>query len=67
MLMKLNILLPSLKEQQKIGSFFKELDDTVALHQLQLDLLKEQKKASYKRCSYRGYSSKAYEGQFCTL
>ncbi len=31
-------------EQQKIGSFFKELDDTIALHQRKLDLLKEQKK-----------------------
>lgn len=54
--MKLNILLPSLKEQQKIGLFFKELEDTVALHKRQLDLLKEQKKASYKRCSYRDYN-----------
>ena len=32
------------KEQQKIGSFFKQLDDTIALHQRKLDLLKEQKK-----------------------
>ncbi|MBO2706036.1 restriction endonuclease subunit S [Lactiplantibacillus plantarum] len=31
-------------EQQKIGSFFKQLDDTIALHQHKLDLLKEQKK-----------------------
>ncbi|MCE2205087.1 restriction endonuclease subunit S [Streptococcus thermophilus] len=31
-------------EQQKIGSFFKHLDDTIALHQRKLDLLKEQKK-----------------------
>ena len=28
----------------KIGSFFKHLDDTIALHQRKLDLLKEQKK-----------------------
>ncbi|MDT2758135.1 restriction endonuclease subunit S [Enterococcus asini] len=34
----------SLKEQQKIGEFFKSLDDTIALHQRKLDLLKEQKK-----------------------
>ena len=34
----------SLEEQQKIGSFFKQLDDTIALHQRKLDLLKEQKK-----------------------
>ncbi len=37
--------LPSIDEQQKIGSFFKQLDDTIALHQRKLDLLKEQKKA----------------------
>ena len=33
-----------LKEQQKIGTFFKQLDDTIALHQRKLDLLKETKK-----------------------
>lgn len=43
-MMKLNILLPTFVEQQKIGSFFKQLDDTIALHQRNLDLLKEQKK-----------------------
>ena len=32
------------KEQQKIGAFFKQLDDTIALHQRKLDLLKETKK-----------------------
>lgn len=31
-------------EQQKIGNFFKQLDDTIALHQRELDLLKETKK-----------------------
>ena len=35
---------PSQEEQQKIGSFFKQLDETIALHQRKLDLLKEQKK-----------------------
>ncbi len=35
---------PSQEEQQKIGSFFKHLDDTIALHQRKLDLLKEEKK-----------------------
>jgi type I restriction enzyme S subunit len=35
---------PSYEEQQKIGSFFKQLDDTIDLHQRKLDLLKEQKK-----------------------
>ena len=38
------ITIPNFEEQQKIGSFFKQLDDTIALHQRKLDLLKEQKK-----------------------
>ncbi|EOM65966.1 restriction endonuclease subunit S [Enterococcus faecium] len=37
-------LVPSQQEQQKIGTFFKQLDDTIALHQRKLDLLKETKK-----------------------
>ena len=40
----LNLELPKIEEQQKIGSFFKQLDNTIALHQRKLDLLKEQKK-----------------------
>ncbi|HCI0983331.1 restriction endonuclease subunit S [Enterococcus faecium] len=38
------ITIPDVKEQQKIGAFFKQLDDTIALHQRKLDLLKETKK-----------------------
>ena len=38
------IVLPNYKEQQKIGSFFKQLDNTITLHQRKIDLLKEQKK-----------------------
>lgn len=41
---KMSIMVPELSEQQKIGSFFKQLDDTIALHQRKLDLLKNQKK-----------------------
>ncbi|MDM7511171.1 restriction endonuclease subunit S [Lactococcus lactis] len=41
---KMSIMVPELSEQQKIGSFFKQLDDTIALHQRKLNLLKEQKK-----------------------
>ena len=41
---KMSIMVPELSEQQKIGNFFKELDNTIALHQRKLDLLKEQKK-----------------------
>ncbi|MBE6170179.1 MAG: restriction endonuclease subunit S [Enterococcus casseliflavus] len=34
---------PSIEEQQKIGTFFKQLDDTIALHQRELDLLRKTK------------------------
>ena len=45
MLTELKLSIPQNNlEQQKIGSFFKQLDDTIALHQRKLDLLKEQKK-----------------------
>ena len=47
------LLIPSLEEQHKIGSFFKHLDETIALHQRKLDLLKEQKKAFYKNVCFR--------------
>lgn len=43
-IVKQKLNLPSLEEQEKIGSFFKQLDETIALHQRKLDLLKEQKK-----------------------
>ncbi|MET1998668.1 restriction endonuclease subunit S [Enterococcus faecalis] len=36
---------PSYKEQQKIGTLFKQLDDTITLHQRKLEQLKELKKA----------------------
>ena len=39
-----DISIPSTIEQNKIGMFFEQLDDTIALHQRKLDLLKEQKK-----------------------
>ncbi|EME8221227.1 restriction endonuclease subunit S [Enterococcus faecium] len=35
---------PDKKEQEKIGSFFAQLDNTIAHHQRKLDLLKETKK-----------------------
>ena len=35
---------PTQQEQQKVGSFFQQLDNTITLHQRKLDLLKEQKK-----------------------
>ncbi|WP_376713312.1 restriction endonuclease subunit S [Enterococcus raffinosus] len=43
-LKQLNLLYPNFEEQSKIGSFFKQFDEAIALHQRKLDLLKEQKK-----------------------
>lgn len=40
---------PSYKEQKKIGTFFKQLDDTITLHQRKLDLLKQMKKGFLQR------------------
>ena len=42
---KMPILIPKFKEQQKIGSFFKQLDNTITLHQFKLDKLKSIKQA----------------------
>ncbi|EAC4734684.1 restriction endonuclease subunit S [Listeria monocytogenes] len=36
--------LPHVEEQRKIGTFFKQLDDTIALHQRKLEVLKLMKK-----------------------
>ena len=36
--------IPTVAEQEKITAFFTHLDETIALHQRKLDLLKEQKK-----------------------
>ena len=43
-ILETKITLPSPEEQAQLGTFFKQLDDTIALHQRKLDLLKEQKK-----------------------
>ena len=43
------LLFPNLDEQEKIGQFFKQLDNTIALHQRKLDLLKEQKKRLFTK------------------
>ncbi|EMQ4905336.1 restriction endonuclease subunit S [Listeria monocytogenes] len=45
-LLEKNINKPSSREeQQKIGGFFKQLDNTITLHQRKLDALKQMKKA----------------------
>ncbi|PEK51525.1 restriction endonuclease [Bacillus toyonensis] len=41
----INVVIPEVQEQIKIGKFFKQLDDTIVLHQRELDALKETKKA----------------------
>lgn len=43
------IEIPSLEEQTKIGSFFKQLDDTIALHQRQMDNYTELKKGMLQK------------------
>lgn len=40
-----HLLIPDYEEQSKIGLFFKQLDDTIALHQQELEALKETKQA----------------------
>lgn len=42
---KISAILPSILEQEKIGSFFKQLDDTITLYQRELELLQSTKKA----------------------
>ncbi|EJQ77946.1 restriction endonuclease subunit S [Bacillus toyonensis] len=37
------LIVPRMEEQIKIGNFFKQLDDTIALHQQELDALKQTK------------------------
>ena len=43
------LFVPTLEEQQKIGSFFKQLDDTIALHQRKCDQTKELKKTMLQK------------------
>ena len=42
--MEMSIPVPSIEEQELLGAFFNNLNQTIALHQRKLDLLKEQKK-----------------------
>ena len=44
-----SILIPSRGEQVKLGNFFKQLDDTIALHQRELDNLKITKQVFMKK------------------
>ncbi|MGX5469135.1 restriction endonuclease subunit S [Bacillus toyonensis] len=40
-----SLMVPNNDEQIKIGNFFNQIDDTIALHRRELDILKETKKA----------------------
>ena len=46
---KFEIVTPSLSEQQKIGSYFRQLDHLIALHQQELQKLQNLKKACLKK------------------
>ncbi|WP_054637793.1 restriction endonuclease subunit S [Thalassobacillus sp. C254] len=50
---EINLPFPSTEEQQKIGQFFKQLDDRIALQQRQIELLKESKQGFCRRCFRR--------------
>jgi len=43
------IAIPELDEQKKIGLFFKDIDDTIALHQQELAVLKQTKQGSLQK------------------
>ena len=48
-LSEFEVFLPKYEEQQKIGSFFKIIDTTIALHQRQSDTYKELKKSMLQK------------------
>lgn len=45
----ISVNLPSSNEQQKIGAFFKQLDETIALHQQKLEVTKQFKQTMLKK------------------
>ena len=49
-MMDIEIPLPSLEEQKKIGSYFRNLDHLITLHQRKLEKLKIVKKAMLENC-----------------
>ncbi|EJB2513387.1 restriction endonuclease subunit S [Listeria monocytogenes] len=49
LLKKIKIKIPELEEQVKIGNFFKQLDETIELHQKKLETYQELKKAMLQR------------------
>lgn len=59
---KVMIPLPNIEEQQKIGGFFKSLDNTIALHQRQLDNYKALKKVMLQKIFDQELRFKDQEG-----
>ncbi|HEM3576947.1 TPA: restriction endonuclease subunit S [Streptococcus suis] len=53
-LLRSEILLPTLPEQEAIGSFFSDLDQLITLHQRKLDDVKELKKALLQKMFPKG-------------
>ncbi|HFI0612317.1 TPA: restriction endonuclease subunit S, partial [Streptococcus suis] len=53
-LLRSEILLPALPEQEAIGSFFSDLDQLITLHQRKLDDVKELKKALLQKMFPKG-------------
>ncbi|HFR3797094.1 TPA: restriction endonuclease subunit S [Streptococcus suis] len=53
-LLRSEILLPTLPEQEAIGSFFSDLDQLITLHQRKLDSVKEMKKALLQKMFPKG-------------
>lgn len=51
---KITVNLPSVEEQMKIGLFFKNLDDTIAIHQQELEALKLTKKGFLQKMFPKG-------------
>jgi type I restriction enzyme S subunit len=45
----MEIMLPDLVEQRRIGTYFKELDNLITLHQRELEKLKNLKKACLEK------------------
>lgn len=45
-----DVLIPDVAEQEKIGEYFRNLDQLITLHQRELDKLKIQKNLCWKKC-----------------
>ena len=48
-ILETQIFLPSLAEQEKVGSFFQQLDNLITLHQRELEKLKQLKQAMLQK------------------